>query len=134
MNEELDYYCGLYLDSSREESLLVSDVARLFNSECERNYIHLNECDISILENDDFDEQKRTNPEDGFLFYRYKLEVEPNAELGEENAIAVVSKLLIFFWSKDYPATAACGYEDALPNKGKLIPENYNWGEYYIWK
>jgi hypothetical protein len=134
MNEELNYYCGLFLDSSEEESLLVSEVAKLFNNEPERNYIHSSECDISILENDDFDEQRRTNPEDGFLFYRYKLEVEPNTELGEKNAIAVVSKLLKFFWSQSYPAVAACGYEDALPNKGKLIPENHSWNEYYIWK
>ncbi len=90
--------------------------------------------EFSVLKNDEFDEQMRKDDRDGFLYYRYLIEVEPNKELGEENAVAFVSKRLEYLWSQDYPATAACGYEDALPNKGKLIPENHNWGEYYIWK
>jgi hypothetical protein len=132
---EIDFGGAIYTDADAEIEKLTFALSQLFNSLPDKwNNVETSVGEFSVLKNDEFDEQMRKDNEDGFLYYRYLIEVEPNKELGEENAVAFTAKLLEYLWSQGYPATAACGYEDALPNKGKLIPENYNWGEYYIWK
>ncbi len=132
--EEDKLGCSLYTDATVELEELIANLASLLNASVKGLYVENAEGYICVDKNDEFDEQMRRDGEDGFLYYRYLIEVEPNKELGEENAVAFVSKILRYLWSEDYPATAACAYEDALPNKGKLIPENHSWNEYYIWK
>lgn len=128
MSEDIDYYCGLYVDASESEEVFAKGLANFLRLVTDKwNDIKSSEVSINILQNDDFDINERTDAENGFLFYRYKLEIEPNEELGQQNAVKFVSKILEYLWSKGYPATAACGYEDNLPNKGKLIPENQIW-------
>lgn len=135
MFDEVDAYCSLFTDADAERENLAFALGQLFNSLPDKwHNVETSFGEFSILENDEFDEQMRKNEKDGFLYYRYLIEVEPNIELGEENAVAFTAKLLEYLWSQDYPATAACSYEDELPNNGNLIPENYSWGEYYTWK
>lgn len=128
MNDEKDFYCGLNVDSMASENALSSELAKTLQVSPDKwNDIEMKTGKIYFLKNDDFDEQQRQDINDGFLFYRYKLEVQPNPNLGEENAVNLVSKILEHFWSKGVPATAACDYEDKLPRKGKYVPEEYQW-------
>ncbi len=66
----------------------------------------------------DFDEQIRKDEENGFLYYRYLLEIEPTEEFGKENAVEFVGKILDYLWSQGFPAVASCDYEELLPNNG----------------
>jgi hypothetical protein len=70
--------------------------------------------------NEDFDDRRRQEPEDGFLFFRYRLEV--SAEHGQARAtqILLVTQLLEDFWASGMRAVAACDYEDELPRKGGI--------------
>lgn len=127
MNEVLDLGCDLFIDASLEQDILASDLAKILNSfPDEWGNIEVSEGDISIAKNDEFDEELRKKLK-GFLYYRFLLEIEPNIELGKENAVRFVSKILEHLWSQGYPATAACDYEDELPYKGKFIPTNHLW-------
>jgi hypothetical protein len=131
---EPNYYCSLFIDSDVSREDLTLNLAKFFGVSPDRHYLSNEKGEVGVMKNKDYDSVLRKDGEDGFLYYRYLIEVEPNEELGEENAVAFVSKILEYLWSQGYPATAACDYEDSLPNKGKLIPENHSWNEYYIWK
>ncbi len=134
MFDETNAYCSINVDAEIKEADLAQKLAHLFGTTPDGNYVDTDNGTIGILTNDDFDSELRKDSKRGFIYYNIQLEVEPKVELGEENAVHFVSKILKYLWSEDYPATAACAYEDALPNKGKLIPENHSWNEYYIWK
>ena len=128
MNDENDFYCGLNVDAGVAESVLSLELAQTLKVSSDKwNDIETNVGRIYFLENDEFDEQQRQDADNGFLFYRYKLEIQPKPDLGEENAINFVSKVLEHFWSLGHPATAACDYEEKLPRKGKYIPEQHQW-------
>ncbi|WP_157202571.1 1,4-dihydroxy-6-naphthoate synthase [Calidithermus chliarophilus] len=110
-----DYYAKIYVDGDLSYEQLASDLENLFGVEARTRAIDLDKGTIYIEENEDFDARLRSNPEDGFLFYRYILDVEPLVELGQQNALDLVTTLLNHLWSKRIRAVAACGYEDLLP-------------------
>ncbi len=125
MIDRADIYCNLFVDTNSEQDILVKNLAELFNvSADDWGNIETAFGEISIIENDDYDKSKRKDEDEGFLFYRYLLEIEPKADLPVNNAIKFVSKILEQLWSLGYPATAACNYEDNLPYNGKFIPTN----------
>jgi hypothetical protein len=135
MLERADVYCNLFVDANLDVEDLAFKLSKIFVASADKlGNIKTDLGEISITKNDDYNDELKKDKEEGFLYYRFLLEVEPYVRLGEGNAIQFVSKILKYLWSEDYPATAACAYEDALPNKGKLIPENHSWNEYYIWK
>ncbi|HEU4328889.1 MAG TPA: hypothetical protein VFS21_37475 [Roseiflexaceae bacterium] len=50
---------------------------------------------IQVWDNDDFDPDKISDPEDGFLYYPYRIEVSPNTkEINLEQQIAVARSLV----------------------------------------
>lgn len=56
--------------------------------------------------------------EDLFLYYRYKLEIEPAAGAPESDYVAGIGQLLTGLWQQNIPAVAACSFEDDLPQGG----------------
>lgn len=116
MNGNEDLYCHLYVDADLEESELANKIAEVLQTKADGLFVDSANGDLAVRANQEFDENARQNQADGFLFYRYHIDVEPNSSLGEKNAVELVSRLLENFWANGYLATAACGYEDKLPN------------------
>ncbi len=120
-----DYECNLYIDADADISTFLQNIATLINaSDVESDSVHIHEGDVLISKNENYHCTNKKSPEDGFLFYRYKLLINPNRTLGKKNAINLVTKLLNYAWSEDYPAVAACNYESELPNDGGYKSEN----------
>ena len=65
----------------------------------------------------------RCNEADGFLFFRYYLDVD--AIRGQQLAehITLVSRILEYLWGLGYTAVAACDFEDKLPRRGGYNPD-----------
>ena len=119
MNNEIDYYCGLYVDASSDENSFSSELASTFGISSDKwNDIETSVGNIYVVKNDEFDEKQRKDIDDGFLFYKYKLEIEPKPSLNKSQTIEFISKILEHCWSQGYPAVASCDYEDLLPEKG----------------
>lgn len=119
MNNEMNLYVSLYVDSNLDRKLLTTELKKTLNEAIEDRFdIESPQGEISVRKNDAFNEEMRKDEEDGFLYYRYLLEVEPEEELGKENATQFVSRILEYLWSQNYPAVASCDYEELLPNKG----------------
>lgn len=73
---------------------------------------------IGIKKNDDFNESLRFEKQDGFLYSRYYIEIEPIGDIKQEQYILSVSMLLENLWALGYEAVAACDFENELPRKG----------------
>ncbi len=123
---ENNFYCGLYVDadiSAEEFAFLLGSV---FNTKPDKwNNLRLPEGELSVTENDEYNENEKYNTKRGFLFFRYLLEVEPNPILNEGNAVCLVAKILEFLWSKGYAAVATCDYENKLPSNKLRAPKNF---------
>lgn len=74
---------------------------------------------IDVKRNEGFD-SIRCKEADGFLFFRYYLDVD--AVHGQQPAahIALVSRILEYLWGLGYGAVAACDFEDELLHRGRL--------------
>jgi hypothetical protein len=75
-------------------------------------------CAIDVRTNDDFHRRKRRDQPDGFLHFRFSLEIEPLANAPRERYVAAVATLLESLWATGYAAAAACDFEDELPRRG----------------
>lgn len=116
--DEPNYYCSLFTDSNVSREELILRLAKFFGVSPNRHYLSNEKGEVGILKNKDYDAELRKDETDGFLHYRYLLEVEPKDDLGEENAVNLVGKILEYLWLQNFPAVASCDYEEKLPNNG----------------
>ena len=68
-------------------------------------------------------ERQAINLPDGFLYYRYFLDIDPVQDVDEADYVASVATLLTQLWQSEYKAVAACDFEDRLPRKGGYNPD-----------
>jgi len=109
-------YCKVYLDTHVPKSDVIRLIRSILTGESEsRATIHTSSCVIDIEENDEFDEVMRAGANDGFLYYRYFLDIEPVEGVGRERYLQVLSGLLRGLRDKGCKAIPACDFEDELP-------------------
>jgi hypothetical protein len=119
-------YCKVFVDTDIAQEQLI---AFLRTSICGISEIRIHtvandDLDIYVDKNDDFDETKRSMGNDGFLFYRYALDIEPTKSTTQERFMGCVGILLEALWREGYKAAAACDFERKLPKSGGYQPES----------
>lgn len=107
----MDLYCTIFVDADFGSGPLY----RLIQSDI--SYI-LDILDIYYNNNDDYHASLKLRPEDGFLYYRWFLDIEPKPNITPEEYIAAVGSLLCVLWRAGCKAVAACDFEDELPRRG----------------
>lgn len=119
-------YCKMYVDAddiSQMElhSHLVRCLGDRVNSVGQRS-IDGALFSIDVMRNEDFDSVRRKEP-DGFVYFRYYLDVDavPGQQLAEQ--VALVTQILECFWAQGYAAVAAADFEDELPHRGGYNPD-----------
>ena len=104
--------CKVFIDGDMSESELISLTAPvLFVAKDE---VTLN---VDVLKNEDYDSNRRRQFPDGFIYFRYTLDLYLNDAPIAKKA-AIVTRLLKYLWEEDIPALAACAFEDRLPKRG----------------
>jgi len=82
--------------------------------------------EIDVRRNDDYDEKKRYEFPNGFLYFRYYLEVYYKSEETTDLATDVVASILNKLWSHNIPAIASGDFTSELPHQGgygsSLVP------------
>lgn len=74
---------------------------------------------IDILYNDEYNSLEERQFPDGFLFFRYLIEVH-SKEATAAYCVDIVSRILTWLWlEQKMPAVAACDYEEQLPFSGE---------------
>ncbi|MFD0694972.1 1,4-dihydroxy-6-naphthoate synthase [Paenibacillus sp. GCM10027628] len=118
-------YCKLFIHTDMDKNSLVGLVCSIVTGTKEATRTIVTDfSEIDILKNEDFDIEK-TNNRDGFLFYRYYLDIEPrnHADKDEKKYMSSVAELLQCLWDLGFNAVCACDFEGELPNIGGNIPD-----------
>lgn len=102
-------YCKIYFTST--------DILSNIDNNIGRGFPYLDENQIYLNKNMDFDKNRECEFPDGFLFFKYTLDFEPE-KLEKKECIRIVNSLLNWFWNNDIPAVASCDYENELVHKG----------------
>jgi len=113
-----DLYCKLFLDSDLKMDKINEIISRFSNGEIIDFDIISKWGEITINKNEDFDISKRQEWPDGFLYYRYYMDIDPNKSCKQADYINNISMLLTSIWKNGFKAVAACDFEDELPRKG----------------
>lgn len=124
--EEYDLFTKIFVDSDVDKEMLLDAVSNIVKGTISGSSILTKHSEIIIFNNSDFDKDKINQGNDGFLYYKYYLEIEPTENGGEANYVLEISNLLTKLWDADFKAIASCDFENLLPRKG-----GYNFdGEY----
>ncbi len=113
--------CKIFIDADVSDTELVSLTAPiLFAAEDD---IQL---EVEVLKNADYDSNRRRDFPDGFVYFRYTLDLYLNDAPVERQAM-IVSRLLKALWNWGFPAVAACAFEARLPKHGGYQSETIPW-------
>jgi hypothetical protein len=111
-------YCKIYVDSESERSKLVESISTVCLGAPSGRTVTSREMIIDVCRNEDFDPALRAGP-DGFIHFRYYLDVQPSSGVGEKDFIAAVGRFLDGFRVKGIHAVTAADFEAELPNQGR---------------
>ena len=115
----MNLYATVFVDADLSEDQLRSLLAMRFGGRIDRFDVVDDTLEISVRGNDDYHPpQERTSSEDAFLFFRFRLEVNPSATTTDEAVIHRVGQLLEALWSSGAQAVASCDFEHLLPRAG----------------
>ncbi|MGG0888076.1 1,4-dihydroxy-6-naphthoate synthase [Brevibacillus parabrevis] len=118
MEEKFDLFTKIFVDSDVDKEMLLDTVSNIVMGAISGSSILTKQTEIFIFNNGDFDEDKRNQGNDGFLYYKYYLEIEPTEDADDRNYVLEISNLLTKLWNADFKAIASCDFEDLLPRKG----------------
>ncbi|OVE69107.1 1,4-dihydroxy-6-naphthoate synthase [Clostridium diolis] len=118
MSSYENLFCKVFIDTNEERISLLSSIKDVVLGTTERWTITSNSMELELRKNDDFNESLRFEKQDGFLYSRYYIEIEPIADTKQEQYISSVSMLLENLWALGYKVVAASDFENELPRKG----------------
>ncbi|NDJ60437.1 MAG: hypothetical protein GYB67_04885 [Chloroflexi bacterium] len=82
--------------------------------------------EAALADNPDYDSNRRKRFPDGFIYFRYRIDI-----YSDDQPVAVkagyVGRLLESFWEQGFPAVAVCAYEDRLPERGGYQSQTIPW-------
>jgi hypothetical protein len=73
---------------------------------------------VYIMKNDDYDPIKKDVSDDGPLYYKYFLDIEPSDGVDFETYLIQIKKLIAYLREKRFKPIAACEFEDKLDQEG----------------
>lgn len=122
MLEDENLYCNLFIDFEGEpkeaEDLIAELTKGIINSS--PWFIETTFAELDVRKNDGYKtlkEMRSPDPDDGFLFWKYHIDIEPSEYVSRSIYISNVSKLILKLWAKGINAVAACSFEDELPKR-----------------
>jgi hypothetical protein len=128
-SNELD--CKIYLETDQAPDQVASLVAAGLTGNglgsLAGRTVHTKYGEVDVRKNKEASESRAREFPDGFLHFRYYLEVYPLPTARLEDRVAIVASLLRLLWSRGLPAVAACDYEKDLPGGGGYNNPSVPW-------
>lgn len=116
--ENYNLFCKIFIDTERDQNELLSLINSEISGEVNKFEISNSILIIELRKNNEFNVVKSKNPSDGFLFYKYYLEIEPFSQVVERDYIKSIADLLKKLWESKIGAIAAFDFENLLPRNG----------------
>ena len=104
--------CKVYVDADLSDRELIGLTAPLLFAPDDEVTL-----EVEVLKNEEYDSNRRRQFPDGFVYFRYTLDLYMSGATTTRKA-AIVARLIRRLWEWGYPAVAACAYEDRLPQRG----------------
>jgi hypothetical protein len=83
---------------------------------------------MEVLRNEDYDSKRRLLFPEGFIYFRYVIDLYMPDESLKSRA-ELVTKLLEYLWNSGFAAVAACSFEALLPEHGGYKSSRVPWPE-----
>src|SRR4051812_31498884 len=90
-------WCKLYVDADVSREKLVKFVVEIKGGVAIGRTVSIGQSKIYISENDEWKESRHRNPRDGFLYFRYYMDIEALRRQKRAAQIALVADLLHHF-------------------------------------
>lgn len=116
-----DLYCKLLVDTDEDRVILTTFVADQIFGQIDRWSVSNPLVHMNVRKNEDFDPEMRNNPEDGYLYARFYLEMEPTETSDPEAYVKMIGKLLEKLWGEGFKAVAVCEFAERLPRQGGIF-------------
>ena len=119
-NRDMNLFdCIIYCTGDLTILQLRSKVASFIGSNAAQvSFVEKDFHELSIHTNDDFNFGKEKDFPDGFIYFRFIVEIGFTEKINLDKALPVVSDLLKWLWEMGMPAVASCDYENLLPENG----------------
>jgi hypothetical protein len=111
-------FCKIYLSSNINSDAIILEIDKVLPSKL---------IDIYVDENDEFDETKQVDFPDGFLFFRFMVDISFPEGFSPAQCVKNLNQILLMFWDKGFPAVASYDFEQELINYGGFKSKNIPW-------
>jgi len=112
---DVDFFIHTDMDIKELTALIEKHTAMKFDEDLEAESFPLF---LRLKENRHFDKSKVECFHEGFLYFKYRLNVECDHEEIKGSYINFLSGLLFFLWEHGMRVIASCDFEDSLPYGG----------------
>lgn len=121
-------FCKIYTtgDITNEESLL-RILSNKLNTTITDGYISSRDYTIYVDINEEYCDDKQKRFPDGFLYFRYLIEVNFQDSTKKDLCLSITNNILSSLWHLKYPAVASCNYEQELLFKGGFNNTELPW-------
>ncbi|GGI17865.1 1,4-dihydroxy-6-naphthoate synthase [Gottfriedia solisilvae] len=114
-----DLYCKIFINTNLSIDILTENISNFLSLEYDKYFsIKGDLFTIDVRKNKEFEEENSKTLIDGFLYYRYFLDMDLSDYYRKEEYKLIVGKLMEFLWGEGYLVVASCDFENELPNRG----------------
>lgn len=114
--------CKLFVDAEISASDLISLLTHVLAASPVQ-------CEMEVLRNEDYDSKRRLLFPEGFVYFRYVIDLYMPDESVKARA-NLVTRLLKYLWESGFAAVAASSFEALLPEHGGYKSSRVPWPEY----
>lgn len=114
-----ELYCKIYVNVDKNIDEITDEIEEIISIESDN--FHSFEGDIftlDVLRNKEYDEVKCDKFPDGFLFFKFCIEIDCTDRNKEKDYLEFVSKIMNSLWESGMRLVVSCDFEEVLPNKG----------------
>ncbi len=124
MNDLTPPDCRIYVDADLSETELIGILMQVL---LEAPGKGAPRCEAEVARNVDYDSARRRLFPDGFIYFRYLIDLYMDEDLPLSERVRLTAAVLDRLWDERFPAVAACSYEKRLPLGGGYQNRSVPW-------
>ena len=114
-----DLYCKIFVDTDESINVFSEQIGVIISGKEDKFHSFEGEFyTLDIHTNKEYNKEKSDEFPDGFLYFKYNIEIDCLDTNKIETYIGFVSMILKSIWELGMKAVASCDFEKLLPNQG----------------
>jgi len=121
-------YCSIFVADSLQLETFRDDIFNHFGlKKATSSCFETEWYEINVINNSDYNNSLQCQYPDGFLYFKFKLEIDFKEAAPKDYHVRLISEILEWLWNKMVPAVAACDYESRLSMSGGYNNSSIPW-------